>query len=223
MPVTTPHPRILMNANLRSFYQAKAINSNPNWVALKADADGFAAKQVISWNQTNIHLWTPNYIFYGYYGYNYEEAIWPLAMAHVLTKTNNLGVANPTIYSDKMVQLADSLLAANYRPENNCAGCEGIFSGNGYYADRFVGMTVGLIFDYCYDELGAARRANLVTMMNEWFDKMKVFGYQANGRATGNYFFGNVYGAAAMGYATFGDNPRAAELINQDSGALGAS
>ena len=212
-PVINTHPRIMMDATIRANLVAKAINTNPNWVTYKAEADNYATLPVMPFTQANIHVWAPSYIFYGYYGYNYEAAIWPLAIAHQVTKNNNVG-AFPTTYSNKIIQWIDMLLAANVDPANNCANCEGIFSGNGYYADRFVGMTVALMYDYCYDELGATRRANMITMMNGWFDAMKINGYQVNSRATGNYFFGNVYGAAAMGYATAGDNSRAAELID---------
>lgn len=45
---------------------------------------------------------------------------------------------------------------------------------------------------------------------------MSVNGYQAQNysyAAGGNFFGGHLYSVALMGYASFGDNPRAQEMI----------
>ena len=56
----------------------------------------------------------------------------------------------------------------------------------------------------------------MITLMNQYFDDVRVNGYQAqiySNAADGNFFGGHLYGVALMGYASFGDNPRAQEMI----------
>jgi len=72
---------------------------------------------------------------------------------------------------------------------------------------------VAIIYDWCYDALGAARRARLLRLMNAYFDDLRKNAYQVNDHADGNYFMGHLVAAAAMGYASSGDNPRADEMI----------
>lgn len=56
----------------------------------------------------------------------------------------------------------------------------------------------------------------MITLMNTYHDDVSVNGYQAqdySAAADGNYFGGHLYGVALMGYASFGDNPRAQEMM----------
>ncbi|HEV8266956.1 MAG TPA: hypothetical protein VGR00_01935, partial [Thermoanaerobaculia bacterium] len=60
-------------------------------------------------------------------------------------------------------------------------------------------------------------KADIVTLMNAYFDDVRVNGYQAQNysyAADGNFFGGHLYGVALMGYASFGDNARAQEMID---------
>jgi hypothetical protein len=86
-----------------------------------------------------------------------------------------------------------------------------------YYPSRNVASALAFIYDYCYEQLGASLKPQMVTLMNQYFDDVRVNGYQAQNysyAADGNYFGGHLYGVAMMGYASFGDNARAQEMID---------
>src|SRR5439155_15305256 len=60
-------------------------------------------------------------------------------------------------------------------------------------------------------------KGQMVTLMNAYFDDLRVNGYQAqnySAAADGNFFGGHLYGVALMGYASSGDNARAQEMID---------
>lgn len=213
LPVVAQHPRLMVNSAIKTALLAKAAANHPDYVAMLAEANTYATKPVLPFTQTNIHVWNTNYIFYSYYGSSWQDAAMPLAFAHLVAKGNNTG-SFPTAYSNKLIELADVIIAAQADPNNNCAGCYNPIQGNGHYASRHVGLVIGIIFDFCYDELGATRRAQLVDVMNQWFDNIRQNGYQKNDRSTGNYFWGHAFAAACMGYASFGDNPAAQTMID---------
>lgn len=208
------HPRILIDAKTKPFLLAKKAANNAEWQSLKAEADNYAKRQVLSWNVSNATVWNTAYIFYSYCGSSWMDAAFTLGMAHQLTKNNNAG-SNPTIYSAKMLELADSIISA-YKRFPPCSTCNNILQYNSSYADRNVGPALGVIYDWCYDELGATRKAALISMFNNWFNYARIpyNTYQNNVNSTGNYFFGHVLSAAYLGYATAGDNTIADEMID---------
>jgi len=80
------------------------------------------------------------------------------------------------------------------------------------YPSRNAALGLALAFDWVYDRLDSARIADTVNTLNAWYDWMKSFGYQNSGALYSNYFGGHLVGFGAVGYATAGDNPRAAEI-----------
>src|SRR5262249_39635789 len=64
------------------------------------------------------------------------------------------------------------------------------------------------------DGLGASRKSKMVALMNTWFDDMRANAYQIATNADGNYYGGHLLCAAAMGFASSGDNSRAGEMID---------
>ncbi len=229
--VVTTHPRVMLDAATRTSLINKKASNAPEWLALLAEANNYAARPVLSWNVNNASVWNTNYIFYSYCGSSWEDATMSLAMAHQITKGINTG-SFPTTYSNKLLQLADSIIAA-YNAFPPCNQCPNIFLFNSSYALRHVGPTVAVIYDWCYDELGATRKAQLRALMENWFNYMRVpfRTYQNESHATGNYYFGNVLCASMMGYALMYDSPLAQVMIDYarqrvlgtQSGALLAS
>ncbi len=215
LPVTQNHPRIFLDPVTKATLLAKKLANDPNWTALKAEADNYANRGVLAWNPTNTGVWNTNYIFYNYCGSSWEDAAYSLGFAHQLTKGTNVG-AFPTPYSNKLLQLADTIISgyAAYPPGNSNGG--NMFMWNGSYATRHMGPVLGVIYDWCYDELGDTRKQALVAMMEDFFDYMLVpFNvYQGRDHASGNYFFGQVLCAANMGYATMYDSPKAQKMID---------
>lgn len=212
-PVIGTHPRLLINSTIKNQLLAKKNANHPDWLALKTQADELATRPVMDFNQSTISTWNNDYIFYTYEGGGWYDAALPLAFAHQMTKGNTAG-AFPTAYSDKLIELAEEMISAQSDPANTCGGCSLPLEIDQYFPSRFLGMTIGIIYDYCYDELDATLKNDIIDLMNEYYDSLRTNAYQINDRATGNYFFGHVICSAAMGYASAGDNTRAAEMIN---------
>lgn len=213
-PQSNNHPLLFLDSPTKAMLMAKKNANDPDWLALKTEADAYSLKPVLSWSPANATVWNTNYIFYNYCGSSWDDAAMSLGMAHQLSKGANTG-AYPTVYSDKLLELADSVVAAYYRYPP-CNGCNNIFQWNSSYATRHLGNVLGIVFDWCYEELGSSRKTALINLMNDWFAYMRVpyNTYQNDMWATGNYFFGNVLCAAYMGHATMGDNPMSQEMID---------
>ncbi len=211
-PVTSAHPRIFLDATTKASLLTKKSINDPDWIALKAEADKYTTGTVIPWDvnsaSSNAYYGTSS-IFYSYCGSEWEAAAMALGMAHQLTKTNNPGI-NKTAYSDKLMQFADVIIAAYaaYPPKANNNGAN-IFQFNSAYATRHVGKAIGIIYDWCYDELGPTRKAALIHVMEDWFDYMRDPNHGVNQiqyGTTGNYYIGHLVCAAYMGYAIAGDS-----------------
>lgn len=213
MPVVNTRPRIMMNADLKASLMAKKNANTPEWQTLLAEANSYSNKPVLTWTPATVNTWDTNYIFYSYQASSWEDAAMPLAFAHLMTKTSNAG-ANPTAYSNKLMQLADSIMSANRRYRSQINTWNHPLSRNGYYPTRHLGRIIGTIYDWCHDELGQARKDSLIHLMKQWFDDIRGNAYQNNDRATGNYFFGHVFCVAHFGYALGSDDPRSQEMID---------
>ncbi|MEO8147722.1 MAG: hypothetical protein ABI723_08810, partial [Bacteroidia bacterium] len=214
LPVVATHPRLYLTPAIKTQLLNKKFANAPEWVTLLAQANNYSVRPVLTWDQASQYTWNNAFIFYSYNGSSWDLATMTLAMAHQLTKTNNPG-ANPTVYSNKLIQLVDTIFAAQFSPLNTCAGCKVPIETNNYYSSRHLGRTLGVIFDWCYDELDATHKNEIITVMNAWYDDMRTqwHAYQNDDRATGNYYWGHAMCAAFMGYASAGDNVRANEMI----------
>lgn len=218
-PVVSTRPHIFLDATTKTAMIAKKTANDQSWTAILADANKYLNGTVIPWNETTAsesqYYGTAN-IFYSYCGSSWEEAAITLGMAHQLTKTNNAG-ANPTVYSNKLLQLADVITKAytDYPPNENYQ--PNIFQFNSSYATRHVGKTLGVIYDWCYSELGTTRKAALLNVMKDWFTFMSAKPYRLNqlqDNPTGNYFIGHLICAAYMGYAIGSDDPMSKKMID---------
>ena len=211
--IISTHPRVLLNNSIKNQLLVKKNSNEASWLALKVRADALAAYPVLSWNENTYYLDLSDQICYSYQGGGWYDAAFALGMAHQMTKGNATG-NQPDIYSDKLLQLADSILAA----QNNffMSGSDTIrpVRVDSYYPSRFVCRAVAVIFDWCYDELGSTRRTQLVNLINHYYDAIRQNGYETNNRAGNNYFSGHFVGIGFMGYASYGSNSRAEELIN---------
>ncbi len=131
----------------------------------------------------------------------------PLALAYQ--------VSAETQYADKLIEIADEMLRAQTDPDNNQKGKTlPPLQPDNYYATRYLGPVAAVIYDWCYDRLGADRQKKLIALMNTYFDDFRENGYEINDHATGNYYLGHMIAAGYMGFAIMGDNPRAQEMID---------
>jgi gliding motility-associated-like protein len=218
-PVIATHPRIFLNAATKADLLVKKNANDVNWLSVLADAKKYLPGKVIEWNETTAsdskYYGGPD-IFYSYCGSSWEEAAITLGLAHQLTKTNKAG-ANPTAYSNKLLLLADVMTKAykdfppneNYKPN--------IFQFNSSYATRHVGKTIAIIYDWCYDELGAKRKAEVLKMMKDWYVFMSTKPYRLNqlqDDPTGNYFMGHVICSGYMGLAIGSDDVLSKKMLD---------
>jgi len=218
-PVIASHPRIMLNATVKAALLVKKNNNDADWLATLADANKYLPGQVVPWNAitaSDPQYYGTNDVFYSYCGSNWQNAAMALGLAHQLTKANNAG-ANPTPYSNKLMQLADVIIKAyaDYPPNKN--GNPNIFQFNSSYATRHVGKTIAVIYDWCYDELGAARKAALLNVMKDWFIYMSATPFSVNqlqSGPTGNYYVGHLICAAYMGYAIGADDTLSQKMID---------
>ncbi|MCO5950322.1 cadherin-like beta sandwich domain-containing protein [Mucilaginibacter flavidus] len=218
-PVIATHPRVMLNGTVKAALLVKKNNNDADWLATLADANKYLPGQVIPWNTVSAadaqYYGTAN-IFYSYCGSSWQDATMALGLAHQLTKTNNAG-ANPTSYSNKLLQLADVIIQAYATYPPNASGGPNIFQYNSSYATRHVGKTIAVIYDWCYDELGATRKAALLNVMKNWFTYMSSTPFSVNqlqDGPTGNYFAGQLICAGYMGYAIAGDDPLSQKMID---------
>lgn len=198
LPVNPAHPRLLLSPAIKSALLAKKNTSDPSWLALKAQADALAGVPVHPYvfpgenDQSN-----STDIWYDYYGEGWFDAAASLALAYQMT--------GDTRYSDKALQIADAIVAG----QSFCGAavppnCYSPLQPNQYYASRNLGPAIAILFDWCYEPLGANRRAQMVAVMNAYFNDLRINGYNLSG-ATGNYFGGHILGVGTMGYASYGE------------------
>jgi hypothetical protein len=208
-PVIATHPRLLFDTTSKSRLLAKKNANDASWQALKAQADTLATYSINQYKSDTNYESRLGTIYYTYQGEGWLSSGLPLAIAYQMT--------GDTKYSGKLIGLAQEMIRAQSDPDNNPPNGIPPIQPDSYYASRNVAATLAFIYDYCYDRLSVSMKSQMVTLMNQYFDDVRVNGYQAqdfSSAADGNYFGGHLYGAALMGYASAGDNPRAQEMID---------
>jgi uncharacterized repeat protein (TIGR01451 family) len=212
LPVKSSHPRLLLTPADLARLVAKKNANDPSWQALKALADTLTTYSVLQYDYCTRTDEPENTIFYDYQGEGWFGAALPLALAYKMTGN--------TAYLNKLLQLADEMIRANNHPDPTgvCAS-QAItplppLEPDDYYPTRYLGYTLAIIYDWCCDQLGATRKANLVALMNAYFDDLRANAYEVDDHADGNYYPSHTLCAASMGYASNGDNARAQEMID---------
>ncbi len=206
LPVIGSHPRLLLTPSITSRLTARKSSNDPAWIALASYADTLATYTIFPYNYANRSSEPDNTIFYDYQGSGWFDAVMPLALAWRMT--------GKAAYLNKLLALADEMVRAQHDPANNPPIGRPPLEPDDYYPTRYLGYVIGIIYDWCHDNLGATRKAQMIALMNAYFDDMRANAYQADSNADGNYFGGHLMCAAAMGYASYGDNPRAREMID---------
>jgi hypothetical protein len=208
LPVHTAHPRLLLTPSAMAKLLAKKNANAPSWQALKSQADTLATYKIFPYKYATRSEEPPNTIFYDYQGSGWFDAAFPLAFAYKMT-----GNAK---YSNKLLALADEMIRAQTDPDNLPPKGLPPLEPDAYYPTRYLGPVLALIYDWCYDKLGATRKAKMVALMNAYFDDLRnsTAAYQVNIFPDGNYFPNHMVAVAYMGYASFGDNPRAQQMID---------
>jgi len=206
LPVVSTHPRILLTPAIRSQLLARRDANDPRWLRLKARADVLKTYAILPFKFATRTDAPENTIYYDYQGEGWHGATMPLALAYQMT--------GDTSYSNRLLALVDEMLRAETDPDNMPPIGRGPLVPDNYYATRHLCPVLAIIYDWCYDQLGATRRGAMLSLMNAYYNELRDSAYQRNDRADGNYFVGHLFGTAMMGYASHGDNPKAQEMID---------
>ena len=207
-PVISAHPRLLLTSAEKSRLLAKMNANDVSWQTLKARADTLATYSINPYKFASRNDAPNGTIYYSYQGEGWYDAALPLAFAYQMT--------GDTRYSNKLIELAREMIRAQSDPDNSPPNARPPIRPDNYYPSRNLASVLAFIYDYCYDQLSASLKSEIITLMNDYYDDVSVNGYQAqvySYAADGNFFGGHLYGVALMGYASFGDNPRAQEMI----------
>lgn len=81
-------------------------------------------------------------------------------------------------------------------------------------ATRQQGEGLLLIYDWCHHRLTPAQISSLVTLWNGYMDRDNGDDFANQGSEANNYFWGRVRNNLLWGIASYGDNPRAQEFID---------
>lgn len=206
LPVVPTHPRVMLTAAIKAELMAKKNANDPRWLKLKARADLLATYSINQYKWAARGDAPENSIYYTYQGEGWYSAAMPLALAYQMT--------GDTKYSDKLFALVDEMLRAQADPDNTPPTGFGPLVPDNYYSTRALCPVLAIAYDWCYDQLTPARKGAIVALMNVYYNELRDNAYQRNDHADGNYYVGHLYGTAMMGYASFGDNPRAQEMID---------
>jgi len=207
-PVIATHPRLLLTAAEKTRLLAKKNANDPSWQALKARADTLATYSINRYKFASRNDAPNGTIYYTYQGEGWYDTALPLAFAYQLT--------GDTKYSNKLIELVQEMIRAQTDPDNAPPNGQPPIRPDNYYPSRNLASVLAFIYDFCYDQLSASLKSQMVALMNDYYDDLSANGYQAQDyswAADGNFFGGHLYGVALMGYASFGDNPRAQEMI----------
>jgi hypothetical protein len=228
--VTTPHPRLMLDAPTLTLLRARAAANTPQWQQLKSYCDSFIGGTVNPpavggdvYNSGNDYPDLPN-IGQGYQGSSYWSAALAEGLCYQTLKTTDPTTANA--YGDKVVQI---LLAMATSCGSNPQTCQPTCTDSGY-GTRFYGVGFGLGYDWAYDRLSAAQKSQIYTTANAWLASFAdINGCSGFEYAVpdGNYYAGYFHAAAAIALATYGDNPSAPQLWsdwqNQEFATLGTN
>ena len=207
-PVIATHPRLLLTTAEKSRLMAKVNANDVSWQTLKARADTLATYSIHPYKFANRNDAPAGTIYYTYQGEGWYDTALPLAFAYQMT--------GDTRYSNKLIALVQEMIRAQSDPDNAPPNGQPPIRPDNYYPSRNLASVLAFIYDYCYDQLSASLKSQMIALMNDYYDDLSVNGYQAQAysyAADGNFFGGHLYGVALMGYASFGDNPRAQEMI----------
>ena len=195
--ISAAHPRLMLDAPTLATLRASAAANSVQWQQLESYCDSFIGGTVNLPKQSAY----PNapHIGGGYQG----DAYWSAVLAEGLCY-QTLKASNPTAaasYGDKAKQILLAMSTSGADGQNPATDAG--------YGIRFYGVAMAIGYDWVYDRLGAADKAQIYTTANAWVSSFETSSFEYN-HPQSNYFAGYFHAKAAIALATYGDNPSAA-------------
>lgn len=187
------HPLIWLTPTRLTALKAKVSGNDPDWLAFKAQADGFVADSIPAYDPSACGS---NQICYAFEGLGWYDALYTLGLAYQVTGT--------TSYATQGIALMKVINAAGVTPETVDSG----------FPSRSAAASLALAYDWFYPALDPATKTATITTLNAYYDwaKANAFDFQPACNPLGNYCGGHLLGFGLAGIATTGDNPRASEI-----------
>ena len=200
--VKATHPRIWLTDALLADLRARAAANDREWVILKGDLDA---------RLTGTILDNAGYVggYWGTYAPSY-------ALGYLVLKDSNPALAQQ--YANKALTLMTSLARDLQTRGDNLGGAANVMPSSGY-AFRNYAIGLAIVYDWLYDypDFTATLKTEFSQSLNAFVDWCTT-GCYAVGTAPpiliNNFYPTYLLGAALTGYATYGDNPRAQEHID---------
>jgi hypothetical protein len=213
--VSTPHPRLILDAATLTTLRARAAANTPQWQQLKTYCDSFIGGSVNlpsvgsdPYNSGNDYPDPPD-IGQGYQGDAYWSALLAEGLCYQTLKSSDPSTAAQ--YGDKVVEILLAMATSCTTSPNEC---EPPCTDDGY-GTRFYGVGFGIGYDWVYDRLTAPQKTAIYTTANTWLASFvdplgcSYFEYVV---PDGNYFAGYFHAITAVALATYEDNPQGPTL-----------
>jgi hypothetical protein len=133
----------------------------------------------------------------GYAGFGYRQAIDRLSLAYLVTGDEK--------YARKAIEVMEVALADGLI----------LVSSDSGYCIRAYGPAIAIGYDRLHSLLSDDMKQMCWRKLNYWLAWYAAEGYQRSGPAMGNYFSGYFSALYVTAFATYGDNPRAAVLVDE--------
>ncbi|HLX42492.1 MAG TPA: hypothetical protein VKR43_03620 [Bryobacteraceae bacterium] len=200
---TGVHPRIVLEAPTLATLRSRMQAHTAEWTTLKANCDSYigGTAQFINGND---YIDRPN-VGEGYQGDGYVAALMPLGLCYQTLRASDPATAA------KYAAAGVSILMAMSDPANQTAddcNCDVTLRDDGYGIRNF-GFGMGMGYDWFYDALTVAQRAQLRTSLARWFTTFETSDIVNFEYATqyGNYYAGYYASKCVAALAVQGDDP----------------
>ena len=201
------HPRLILDANTLASLRQNVTANTPEWQALKAACDSYMGGTV-NYPAQAPYPNLPN-LGQGYEGDTYFPELMNVALCYQMLKVSNPTAAAP--YGAKAVDLLMKMSTPLTSGSGNLG--EDPLTDDGYVI-RYYGVGFGLGYDWLYELLTTAQRAQVYTTANAWLAAFENPNGDAVGNAAyayahpqSNYFAGYFHAKAAIALGTYDENP----------------
>ena len=190
-----PHPRIWLDDATTTRLNGLVTANDPTWVALKAQADQLLAYTVPAYDA---NACSANQICFTYGGVGWLNAVQPLGLAYRMTGN--------VAYANQVKAILNAMAAAGTAP----------MVWNSGYASRGAVLALALGYDWVYDQLNDADKANYASVLDTWWTWTQTSGgaYAWYGvpNPDDNYYGGVIVGFGLAALAVEGDDSNASAM-----------